>query len=134
VTSRAVTDSHALIWYALGRPHKLGRQARRAFARADAGSGVIYVPTVVLVEVLEAARLGVLRFEHGAGAWTRRLFGSGNYLPVDLTVEIVLRADDLYAIRERGDRLVAATAASLDLPLLTRDPGIAKVAGVRTVW
>jgi predicted nucleic acid-binding protein len=53
---------------------------------------------------------------------------------VDLGVEIVMKAEELYAIRERGDRLIAATAAVLDLPLITRDPEIANAAGVELLW
>lgn len=40
----------------------------------------------------------------------------------------------LYAIPGRGDRLIAATAAELDGPLITRDPEIARVAAVDLIW
>jgi hypothetical protein len=30
--------------------------------------------------------------------------------------------------------LIAATAAALDLPLITRDPEIAQTAGVECIW
>jgi predicted nucleic acid-binding protein len=43
-------------------------------------------------------------------------------------------AQRLYAIAERGDRLIAATAATLDLPQITRDPQIAAAAGVECLW
>jgi predicted nucleic acid-binding protein len=46
----------------------------------------------------------------------------------------VLRAQALYSIPERGDRLIAATAAHMDLPLITRDPEIARAAGVELHW
>ncbi len=44
------------------------------------------------------------------------------------------RRGALYNIPERGDRLIAATAAALDLPLITRDPEIAQTAGVECIW
>jgi predicted nucleic acid-binding protein len=53
---------------------------------------------------------------------------------VDLTWEIVQRAEELYGVPERGDRLIAATAAQLGFPLITRDPEIAAAAGVDVVW
>jgi predicted nucleic acid-binding protein len=51
-----------------------------------------------------------------------------------LTAAVVIAADQLRAIQERGDRLIAATALTLGLPLITRDPAIAEVAAVPLIW
>lgn len=130
----AVSDAHGLLWYALGRRRKLGSRARRLFERADSGRAVVYVPTIALVEISEARHRGVIQLEGGLGAWAEKLFASPHFIPVDLSVEIVLKAEELYAIPERGDRLIAATAAVLELPLMTRDPEIANAANVEVVW
>lgn len=130
----AVTDTHALIWAALGRSSKLGSRARRIYEDAEAGNAAIYVPTLVLVELFEAARRGVIAPSGGVRTWVEGLFSTGSFFSVDLTSEIVLRAEDLYAIPERGDRLIAATAAHLEVPLITRDPAIGDVAGVEVIW
>jgi PIN domain nuclease of toxin-antitoxin system len=134
MTSVAVTDSHALIWYAMGPRRKLGRAARALFARADHGQATIYVPALVLVEIAEAFRRGVLRHEGGFSRWAARLLASGHFVGADLTPPIVLEAEGLYAIAERGDRLIAATAVHLDCPLITRDAGLARVAALATIW
>jgi PIN domain nuclease of toxin-antitoxin system len=130
----AVTDTHALIWHALGRGRRLGKAARGLFERADRGEAAVYVPVLVLVELLEANRRGTIRLPGGGEDWVRRLADSGAWFPVDLSVGIVLRAERLHSIPERGDRLIAATAAELDYPLVTRDPAIAAAAGVRLLW
>lgn len=130
----AVTDSHALIWYATERKRKLGSKARRLFERADSAGAAIYIPTIALVEIAEASHRGIVQLRSGFAAWCRALLSSPHFISVDLGVEIVVKAQELYAIRERGDRLIAATAVVLELPLVTRDPEIAKAAGVELLW
>jgi PIN domain nuclease of toxin-antitoxin system len=130
----AVTDSHALIWYATGRKRKLGARAKRLFARADSAGAAIYVPSIALVEIGEASQRGVVQLSGGFAGWCRKLLSSPHFVAVDLGLDVVLKAEELYAIRERGDRLIAATAAVLEMPLITRDPQIADVAGVELLW
>ena len=130
----AVTDSRALIWYATGRKRKLGAKARRLFERADSAGAAVYVPTIALVEIAEASHRGIVRLRSGFDAWCRGILSSPHFIAVDLGSEVVVKAEELYVIRERGDRLIAATAAMLDLPLVTRDPEIANAAGVELLW
>lgn len=132
--SVAVTDTHALIWYALGPGRRLGRRARALFERADRGQATIYVPVLVLIEVAEAIRRGAIRCEGGFSRWADRLLSTGRYMAADLTPAIVLAAEGLYTIGERGDRLIAATAVHLECALITMDPAMGRVPGMRTVW
>ena len=130
----ASTDSHALIWYATGRHRKLGKKAKKHFERADAGGAAIYIPTMALVEIAEASRRGVIELRDGFANWCDRLLSSPYFIALDLSLDVVLKAEELYAIKERGDRLIAATAVVFDLPLVTRDPNMADAAGVEVVW
>ncbi|MGH7504573.1 MAG: PIN domain-containing protein [Longimicrobiales bacterium] len=134
MTSIAVTDTHALVWYAMGRRRKLGARARRVFEAADAGTAAIWVPVLVLVEVAELARRGVLSLSGGFDGWASGLFATGRFFPAELTLGVVSRAESLYGIAERTDRLIAATAASLGYPLLTRDARIREANVVPTIW
>jgi PIN domain nuclease of toxin-antitoxin system len=131
--ARYVTDTHPLIWYAQAKPKKLGRRARLAFEQAEAGKAVIYVPTVALVEVLELVRRGYVKLSLPPGRWVTALLSAGGFTAADLTTDVVLAGEGLYGIPERNDRLIAATAQALRLPLITRDPEIA-AAGVEAVW
>ena len=128
-----VTDTHALIWYSDARRRKLGRRARQAFERAETGRAVIYLPTIVVAELLEQVRRGHIKLALPPRQWISALFALGGFIAADLSVEVVLAGHELYAIRERGDRLIAATAKALSLPLITRDQAIA-AAGVDVVW
>jgi PIN domain nuclease of toxin-antitoxin system len=132
--SIAVADSHALIWYAMGPTRRLGQRARALFERAERRQATIYVPVLVLVEIAEAMRRGHVRGEQSFSHWASRLLASGGFVAADLTPEIVFEAERLYSIPERGDRLIAATAASLGCPLISNDAEIARVAHIPTVW
>jgi PIN domain nuclease of toxin-antitoxin system len=129
-----VTDTHALIWYAMGPSRKLGRQARAAFDRAARRQATIYVPVLVLVEISEAIRRGSVRSEPGFSRWMERLLLNGGFVAADLSPAVVLEAEALYAIPERGDRLIAATAAAWGCALITRDREIGRLGGVPTIW
>jgi PIN domain nuclease of toxin-antitoxin system len=132
--SLVVSDTHALIWYAQGRSNRLGSRARRIFERCDAGQAVVYLPILVLAELGEAVRTGRVTLPGPFIFWVAQLLDSGRFFAVDLSWEILSVAEDLYAIPERGDRLIAATAAHLDFPLVTRDPEIGAAAGVEVIW
>jgi PIN domain nuclease of toxin-antitoxin system len=128
-----VTDTHALVWWARGERRRLGRRARRVFEHVEAGRAALYVPALVLVELSELARRGIIELSGGLAGWTRGLLGSGRFFAADLTAEVVLRAEALYGIPERTDRLIAATAATLGHPLITKDARIGE-AGVEVIW
>lgn len=129
-----MVDTHGLVWYALERWKKLGKAARRVLSAADQGEAVVHVPTIVLVEIGELERLGRIGLRGGLRRWTRDLFSRESFRPAELNAEIALEAHSLHRVQERGDRLIAATAVHLDLPLITRDRALGTAAGVRTIW
>jgi PIN domain nuclease of toxin-antitoxin system len=129
----AVTDTHALIWMASDE-RRVGGRARQLFASASAGEAQLFVPTLALVEIGEAVHRG--RFSPAAGfdEWVRELLSAPGFRAVDLTLAIVRRANGLYAIPERGDRLLVATALELGCPLISRDRTIAASGLVAIIW
>ena len=132
--SLAVTDTHALMWWSRGEVRKLGRAARSLFERVESGRAAIYVPVVSLLEVSEAMRRGFFEPTLTFTRWSEQLFASGEFIPVDLTPAILYEAESLYAIRERFDRLIAATAVHLGYPLITRDSAVKGTRGIETIW
>jgi PIN domain nuclease of toxin-antitoxin system len=129
-----VTDTHALIWYAQGRFRKLGGEARQIYENADRRALAIYVPALVLTELLEAVHRGALQLNQPARQWVRALFSTGSFIPADLDTDVVLAAENLNAIPELGDRLIAATAQVLGVPLITRAATVVAATGIDVVW
>ncbi len=131
----AVTDTHALIWWLTDTRRRLGKCANAFFERVDQGRAVVCIPTIVLVELDEAVHFGDISLAEPFPRFIERLeLTPSRYRIVPLTPAIVTRAHELFAIPERGDRLIAATAAELDQPLITRDPEIAAAIGGEQVW
>jgi PIN domain nuclease of toxin-antitoxin system len=131
----AVTDTHALIWWITNQRRRLGRQANAFFDRVDEGRAVVCVPVMALVELDEAMADGDLTLGEPFPDFVRRLETTpSRYQVVSLTPEIALMAHELLQIPERGDRLIAATAATLGYPLITRDVEITRVIGADHLW
>jgi PIN domain nuclease of toxin-antitoxin system len=131
----AVADTHALIWWASSAPRLLGRRARKFFEAVDAGHAVLCIPAIALVELSEAIHRGMVAVNVPFDAFIESLERTpSRYQVVPLTAAIVARSHTLFAIPERGDRLIAATAAELGHPIVTRDPAITAVVGPDHVW
>ena len=130
----AVTDTHALLWALTGQTRKLGKAARDAFRRAERREAAIYVPAFALIEVSELVQRGRLTLPAPFDAWATSLTNSGTFIVHDLTLDVVRHANTLYAIPERSDRMIAASAVVLGYPLITRDASIARCAAVDQMW
>ena len=115
-----VTDTQALVKFMMGR-RVINEKAHQAFLVADKGEAVMIIPAIVLMEMLylfEKHRIGVGLLQ------TDDLLKSQNYQFEPLSLEILRTASEIDDIPELHDRLIAATACYLDLPLITNDPVI----------
>ena len=113
-----VTDTQALVKFMMGKK-VINQKSHQAFLSADRGESTIIIPVVVLMEVLylfEKNRIdiGLLQIED--------LLQSRNYQCEPLTLEILKTASEITDIPELHDRLIAATAKYLDIPIITNDP------------
>lgn len=126
-----VLDSHALWWY-LKLPQRLSSSAEAIFRQAEAGNAALVVPAIVAAEVYYlSVKLGQ--------PLTLPVFLDdltsvhGMYL-VDLGVAQLALLDRLPEIPEMHDRLIAAEALALGVPVVTRDPVIAASPQVQSIW
>ena len=134
MSALAVTDTHSLLWHANQKDQKLGPRARAHFERTDRREAAVFVPTFVLAEVGELVHLRRVQLPRPFEEWLDALLASKVYIEAPLTSDVVRNAQNLFAIPERGDRLIAATAVALGHPLMTRDSEIATCAQVERLW
>lgn len=125
-----VADTMAIVSYFAQR--RLSETARQILRDADSDHHHIYFSAVTLMEILylsEARRISLSPAE-----LMKRISESSNYIPLPLTVEVVLTASTIDDVREMHDRLIAATAKYYNYPLLTNDPILLKSKHITAVW
>jgi PIN domain nuclease of toxin-antitoxin system len=131
---RYVCDTHIIVWH-LTEDRRLSRTQRAIFNAVEAGKAQVLVPSIVLVEavfMLQRRRL--------PQAILARLLSlperpTANFCvtPLDLAVAKSLSEFGPAAVPELADRIIAATARALDLPLITVDPAIIESGLVKIV-
>jgi PIN domain nuclease of toxin-antitoxin system len=129
----AVTDTHALIFHALGSK-RLGQRARAIFNRCEEQEALIYVPVVVLWEIGVLARLGKIDLRRSLRRFASDLFSNPSYQAVEILPEHVSIAAERFPNEDPFDGLICAAARDLELPLLTKDAAIIDSGLVKTVW
>ncbi len=118
--SSYVTDTMALIKFMMGKK-VINKASHDAFKSAEQGKGVIIIPAIVLMEILylfEKNRISVGLLQ------TEDLMESDNYQFEPLSLDIIKAGSEITDIPELHDRLIAATARHLGLPIITNDPDI----------
>ena len=129
-----VADTHAAIWYLLGS-QRLSSAAGAAFDEANASSERIYLPAISLVEVIylvEKQRLPADVLDLLIHA-IEKLETGLTLAPLDLDVVRALRRVPKDLVPDMPDRIIAATALQLGLPLVTRDAKIT-ASDINTIW
>ena len=130
-----LTDTQALIWHMM-ESRKLSSRAAGVFRDAEQGFVQILVPSIVLVE---AAFIFARNRIPGdivdrVFALTDAVDANFSVVPLDLTVAQAARDFGPAAVPELADRIIAATARALNLPLLTADPIIAGSELIQVIW
>src|SRR5262245_38345994 len=115
-----VADTHTLLWYLLRSP-KLSRPALSAIQATIEAGHPLLVPTICLVEVVYLVEKDYLPAE----AWERISEHLGQprsgleLAPLDLGVAQALRRVPRDLVPDMPDRIIAATALHLNLPLVS---------------
>lgn len=132
--SAFVADTHAVIWYILNQD-ALSSSAREAFATASASGDPVYLSAISVVEIHYLVEKGkftstfVDRFDEALSSADAALVVTPLTLEIARTLSQIPRS----SIPEMPDRIIAATALYLNLPLITRDRKI-QASTITTVW
>ena len=129
-----VADTHAAVWYLLNAPH-LSAKARVAMDEATDSGDPIYVSSISLVEIVylvEKGRLPGVVIERLTAALSDSA-AAFIIAPVSESLALAVQRIPRDIVPDMPDRIIAATALNLDIPLVTRDSDIFK-AGLTTIW
>ncbi len=130
-----VTDTHALVWYLYAMP-ELSADAKNYMDSAAASGGYIFVPTISFVEIIylvERNRLGANVLPRINAAMQ---MANGVLKLIELTHQITVSLSQIprSTVPDMPDRIIAATALHLNLPLVTKDSKIQALTSIQTVW
>jgi predicted nucleic acid-binding protein len=126
-----IADTNALIWYLTGST-RLGERAKEVFTAAERGETLIYIPAIAIAELYYADKKW--RFFNNFESVYHNLKNASFFRLLPMIPEEILEFDNLNAIPEMHDRLIAGVAKRLDAPLLTNDRLIEQSKLVRIVW
>ncbi len=118
--NKYVTDTQALVYF-LQDKEVINPHINQIFINTDKGKNIIIIPSIVVMEIMylfEKNRIPINLFA------IEDIIKSQNYEYEPLTLEIIKIAMEIKDLPELHDRLIAATARYLDLPLITNDPEI----------
>jgi len=129
-----VVDTHTFIWF-LAQSPELSTIARQAIRDAIASGNPVYVSSVTVVEVIYLVEKSRLSSQNLTDLKTvlHRTDSGFKVQPFDLAIAEQLEGISREQIPDMPDRMIAATAQFLKLPLVTKDHKI-QTANIETIW
>lgn len=125
-----VTDTVGLVIYLENR--QLGTDSQQIFDSAKLGQTTIYVPTMVLAEILYLSEKNRIKANLADVFNLFQTFPSFKEFPIN--IDVIKSAEQITDIPELHDRLISATARFLNTELITTDVKIQNSVFVRTIW
>jgi PIN domain nuclease of toxin-antitoxin system len=130
-----VADTHAIIWY-LVEPDRLSQIALEAMDRTIAAGEPVYISAISLIEIcylIEKHRIVNDLIQRILEVLNERN-PSLVVAPIDLKISLSVQSIDRNIVPDMPDRIIAATALHLNLPLVTCDRRIQAERSIVTIW
>jgi PIN domain nuclease of toxin-antitoxin system len=127
-------DTHALIWWVNGAP-ALSARARRTLAAASRTQPAL-VSAISVFEIATALRRGRLALGRPIERWLDDVASLPEIRMIPVTREIARMAGgfDASVHGDPADRIIAATALSLDAALVSADARLRSVPRLNVIW
>src|SRR3972149_11534443 len=130
----AIADTHPLIWY-LFEDSRLSRAAKQFMERSAKDGGRIGFSAISVVEIVYLIEKAKIKPEALPRLLTAISIENSALVEVPVTGRI---AQEMGSIRRESipdmpDRIIAATALNLNIPVISRDRKI-KISKLETIW
>jgi PIN domain nuclease of toxin-antitoxin system len=130
----AIADTHALIWYLLDSP-RLSAPALAQFEACRATGSRVGVSSISIVEIIYLVEKGRIPSE------MLPLLQEGllqqpallEIIPTTYAIALAVQRVSRQQVPDLPDRIIAATALYIGVPLITRDKRIS-LSDVETIW
>ena len=131
---RGVIDTHAVIWHLYNEP--LLSPTVRAFLMTSAAQGdQVGVSAITIVEIVYLVEKG--RIQHDALVQLQTALDTRRnvlaIVPIGRLIAESMPSIDRSRVPDMPDRIIAATALHLGVPLLSKDAKL-KASGITTIW
>jgi PIN domain nuclease of toxin-antitoxin system len=129
-----IADTHAIIWYLLDSP-RLSAPALAQFEACRTEGVTIGVASISIVEIVYLADKGripartIPLLEESLERQPSLL----EIVPLTRSIALAVRQVPREQVPDLPDRVIAATAVHLDVPLISRDRKI-RLSNVATIW
>jgi PIN domain nuclease of toxin-antitoxin system len=131
---RAVADTHAIIWYLFedGRLSHVAKEFLDNAAQSGEQIGISAISLTEIVYLVEKAKINPETLERLLQSIEA---GNAALVEIPVTGKIASRMREVSrdAVPDMPDRIIAATALELSVPIISRD-GKIKTSGLKTIW
>ncbi|HPA70700.1 MAG TPA: type II toxin-antitoxin system VapC family toxin [Spirochaetota bacterium] len=129
-----ILDTHAFVWWVAGSK-EIPAKALGTIRKAQAVNG-IYVSSISIWELSMLMKTGRLLLSIPLQKWIRAVedLPFVKFVPVDNAIaELSVNLPGEFH-KDPADRIIVATAQTLNMPVITRDGEMRKYPHVRTIW